>query len=89
MYFAKCGIPHHETVTSQPKERTDSKDPSKRAGCDDCVLREELTDVPFTDAPHVVSVAVYRGQPDPKENTLIGRVEVQRLLGSRFRKYKQ
>ena len=32
MYFAKCGIPHHETVNGQPKERTDSKDPSKRKG---------------------------------------------------------
>ena len=77
MYFAKCGIPHHETVTSQPKERTDTKDPSKRKGFDDCVWREELTNVPYTEAPHVVSVAVYRGQPDPKENTLIGRAEVQ------------
>ena len=36
-----------------------------------------MTNVPYTDAPHVVSVAVYRGQPDPKENTLIGRVEVE------------
>ena len=48
-----------------------------------------MTNVPYTEGNPVVSVAVYRGQPDPKENTLIGRVEVQRLLGSRFRQYKQ
>jgi hypothetical protein len=70
-YFAKAGLPHDETILCQAKPRVDG-----RNGTDDCVWREEMILVPYTDEPHVSTIAVYKGKPDNTDNLFLGRMEV-------------
>ena len=70
-YFAKAGLPHEESIVCAPKPRIDGRNQS-----DDCVWREEMLLVPYSDEPHVSTIAVYRGKPDLTDNVFLGRMEV-------------